>query len=74
MKRFFGLLVLLPACVCVGRAVGADAAVASNTTNAIALEVLVADVLEHNPELSFYTAEIAAAKGGAEDGGLTRES
>src|SRR6185436_21003935 len=28
----------------------------------IALDALVADVLEHNPELKFYTAEIAAAK------------
>src|SRR2546426_4602962 len=34
-------------------------------TNApfIALDALVADVLEHNPELNFYRAEIAAAKG-----------
>ena len=34
-------------------------------TNApsIALDGLVADVLEHNPELGFYRAEIAAAKG-----------
>jgi cobalt-zinc-cadmium efflux system outer membrane protein len=28
-----------------------------------ALDALVADVLEHNPELNFYRAEIAAAKG-----------
>src|SRR5262245_63585207 len=27
-----------------------------------ALEALVADALEHNPELNFYRAEIAAAK------------
>src|SRR5207247_4882709 len=34
-------------------------------TNApsVALETLVADVLEHNPELNFYRAEIAVAKG-----------
>jgi cobalt-zinc-cadmium efflux system outer membrane protein len=34
-------------------------------TNApsVALDSLVADVLEHNPELNFYRAEIAAAKG-----------
>src|SRR5215212_136282 len=34
-------------------------------TNAptIALDTLVADVLEHNPELNFYRAEIGAAKG-----------
>ena len=29
------------------------------------LEAVVADVLEHNPELNFYSAEIAAAKGEA---------
>src|SRR5213594_1896266 len=36
----------------------------SANTNApsIALDALVADVLEHNPELNFYRAEIAAAK------------
>jgi outer membrane protein TolC len=33
------------------------------TTNTISLDALVADVLEHNPELKFYSAEIAAAKG-----------
>ena len=35
------------------------------TTNApsVTLDALVADVLEHNPELNFYRAEIAAAKG-----------
>src|SRR6266536_2683091 len=34
-------------------------------TNApsIALDALVAEVLEHNPELNFYRAEIAAARG-----------
>ncbi len=32
-------------------------------TNSVGLEPLVADVLEHNPELNFYRAEIAAAKG-----------
>lgn len=34
-------------------------------TNAplVTLEALVADVVEHNPELNFYRAEIAAAKG-----------
>ena len=34
-------------------------------TNQTALDAVVADVLEHNPELSFYNAEIAAAKGEA---------
>ena len=32
-------------------------------TNSVSLDALVADVLEHNPELNFYTAEMAAAKG-----------
>ena len=41
----------------------AESATASTNTQTIALEALVADVLEHNPELSFYRAEIAAAKG-----------
>jgi cobalt-zinc-cadmium efflux system outer membrane protein len=36
---------------------------AFTTTNAIAMDGLVADVLAHNPELNFYRAEIAAAKG-----------
>ena len=43
-----------------------DAPVVTNTpatTNSVTLEALVADVLAHNPELNFYTAEIAAAKG-----------
>jgi cobalt-zinc-cadmium efflux system outer membrane protein len=37
----------------------------SPSTNAVpvALEALVVDVVEHNPELNFYRAEIAAAKG-----------
>ena len=34
-----------------------------HATNGTALDVLVANVLEHNPELKFYTAEIAVAKG-----------
>ncbi len=42
---------------------GKEPELVSTTTNAIALEALVADVLEHNPELSFYRAEIAAATG-----------
>jgi len=41
----------------------AESATASTNTQTIALEALVADVLEHNPELGFYRAEIAAAKG-----------
>lgn len=33
--------------------------------NQMTLDALVADVLEHNPEVNFYSAEIAAAKGQA---------
>ena len=36
---------------------------ANTNAPSIALDALVADVLEHNPELNFYRAEIAAAKG-----------
>ena len=50
-------------------AYGADKAAGSSNAGAPAeqmtLEAVVADVLEHNPELNFYSAEIAAAKGGA---------
>ena len=35
----------------------------SPSTNTMTLDALVAEVLEHNPELNFYRAEIAAAKG-----------
>src|SRR5437867_7516903 len=41
----------------------ADSAPASANAPTVALDALVADVLEHNPELNFYRAEIAAAKG-----------
>jgi cobalt-zinc-cadmium efflux system outer membrane protein len=42
-----------------------ESAVATNASAAlgIGLEPLVAEVLAHNPELNFYRAEIAAAKG-----------
>jgi len=40
-----------------------DACDASAKTPALDLEAIVADVLAHNPELDFYKAEIAAAKG-----------
>ncbi len=32
-------------------------------TSPIVIEALVADVLEHNPEINFYRAEVAAARG-----------
>lgn len=39
-------------------------------TNAATLDALVAETLERNPELKFYEAEIAAAKGGRKTAGL----
>ena len=39
-------------------------------TNAATLDALVANTLERNPELKFYEAEIAAAKGGRKTAGL----
>src|SRR5437762_11283562 len=41
----------------------AESPLANTNMPSIALDALVADVLEHNPELNFYRAEIAAAKG-----------
>ncbi len=41
----------------------ADSPPANTKAPSIALDALVADVLKHNPELNFYRAEIAAAKG-----------
>ena len=42
-----------------------DTAKVTAPTNQMTLDAVVADVLEHNPEVKFYSAEIAAAKGGA---------
>src|SRR5207249_5288230 len=41
----------------------AESPPANTNAPSVALDTLVADVLEHNPELNFYHAEIAAAKG-----------
>ena len=41
----------------------ADAPPANTNAQPATLDALVADVLEHNPELNFYRAEIAATKG-----------
>src|SRR5216110_1120159 len=41
----------------------AESPPADTNAPSIALDALVADVLEHNPELNFYGAEITAAKG-----------
>ena len=53
-----------------------DASPANTSTNAplstnavVSLDALVAEALEKNPELNFYTAEIAAAKGGRRQAG-----
>lgn len=62
MKRLFGWLVLLPVCLYAVRA-AEEVAAAPNATNSVAVEALVAEILDRNPELQFYTAEIAAAKG-----------
>ena len=40
-----------------------DSPLANTNAPSVVLDALVADVLEHNPELNFYRAEIAAAKG-----------
>ena len=42
----------------------AESPPANTNAPSIALDAVVAGVLEHNPELDFYRAEIAAAKGG----------
>ncbi len=42
-----------------------DSTKVTAATNQMALDAVVADVLEHNPELNFYSAEIAATKGQA---------
>jgi len=41
-----------------------------SATNAVTLDALVQEALEKNPELNFYRAEIAAAKGGRKAAGL----
>ncbi len=48
---------------------GSSSARASAPTQQMTLEAVVADVLEHNPEVNFYSAEIAAAKGEARTAG-----
>ena len=67
MKRNFGLKFLLSGSVTVSTALfAAEAPAPTNAptaTNSVSLEALVADVVEHNPELNFYRAEIAAARG-----------
>src|SRR5947208_2407134 len=42
----------------------------SAPTNALKLEALVTEILANNPELNFYKAEVAAAKGERQSAGL----
>ena len=42
---------------------GGESPTAGSNASTVTLDALVADVLEHNPELNFYRAEIAAATG-----------
>ena len=44
---------------------GAESTNATTPVNHMTLDAVVSDVLEHNPELSFYNAEVGAAKGGS---------
>lgn len=66
-KLSFSLAALLAATN--GFAAENEAALASTNGPTLPLEVLVAEALEKNPELRFYQAEIAAAKGGRKTAG-----
>jgi outer membrane protein, heavy metal efflux system len=65
MKRNFWKLSILVMCLeGVTRLIqGAEGTPGGTNAPTITLEALVSDVLEHNPELNFYRAEIAAARG-----------
>jgi len=64
MKRNLCLTFLLSGSLTLSTALlAADLTNAPAATNSVPLDALVADVVEHNPELNFYRAEIAAAKG-----------
>ena len=68
MKRIFVCSLFVTASVSAATVslAAAEPAIATNAppaTNSVGLELLVAEVVEHNPELNFYRAEIAAAKG-----------
>ena len=49
--------------MCLALLVASACAAESTVTNQVSLDALVSDVLEHHPELNFYRAEIAAARG-----------
>src|SRR5882672_10739885 len=66
MKRNFYLTIFMAVGLAAAPVFAADSASATNSppgTNSMSIEALVADILQHNPELKFYSAEIAAAKG-----------
>lgn len=71
LPRFFPLTLLIlasafPVQATENRIIPAPASVpiaAPETSRTVIIEELVADTLQHNPELSFYEAEIAAARG-----------
>lgn len=65
-ERFFEPIQIVVVATMMGGALRGQAAEppsASTNAPSVTLDRLVADVLEHNPELNFYRAEIAAAAG-----------
>jgi outer membrane protein, heavy metal efflux system len=67
MKNHFGIAVAL-AVLAVNTASAAQND--QSGTNGVAIETLVAEALEKNPELNFYRAELAAARAGRKTAGL----
>lgn len=59
----FGLAALAAMSICPAGRAAVSALAGGSTNQSLTLEGLVAEVLEHNPELNFYRAEIAAAEG-----------
>src|SRR2546422_887410 len=57
------LLALVNVCLCFSAEQEEPGSAASAPMNALTLEALVTDTLANNPELNFYKAEIAAARG-----------
>lgn len=60
LRLLLGLSLLNAAQMCVAETLNSKSPA---TTNVVALEDLVFEILEHNPELGFYKAEILAAEG-----------
>jgi cobalt-zinc-cadmium efflux system outer membrane protein len=70
MKRTYSCNLMVMAALGSGAMIAPAAAPPAANTNAVTLDALVAEALENNPELRFYQAEIAAAKGGRKTAGL----